>query len=97
MKNMKVKSLWLSRPAAACLLVGLLCCLPTVLSTHKSSWDPPPQQAFKGKRQQSQAFAADSSVAVAETVRLPFPGRARAAALETSLAGGLSQVSLTPP
>ncbi len=88
MKNMKVKSLWLSRPAAACLLVGLLCSLPTGTQHAQIILESTAATGFQGQAAAVSGIAAGSSVAVADTGALALSGGAlEAAALETSLAG----------
>ena len=91
MKNIKVKSLWLSRPAAVCLLVGLLCSLPTGTQHAQIIFGSTAATGFQGQAAAVSGIAAGSSVAVADTGALALSGGAlEAAALETSLAGGLS-------
>ena len=91
MKNMKVKSLWLSRPVAARLLVGLLCSLPTGTQHAQIIMGSTAATGFQGQAAAVSGIAAGSSVAVADTGALALSGGAlEAAALETSLAGGLS-------
>ncbi len=90
MKNMKVKSLWLSRPVAACLLVGLLC-LPTGTQHAQIILGSTAATGFQGQAAAVSGIAAGSSVAVANTGALALSGGAlEAAALEANLAGGLS-------
>ena len=91
MKIMKVKSLWLSRPVAACLLVGLLCCLPTGNQQAQIVMGSTAATGFQGQAAAVSGIAAGSSVAVANTGALNLSGGAlEAAALETSVAGALS-------
>src|SRR6266699_1870306 len=91
MKNTNVKSLWLSRPAAACLLVGLLCSLPTGTQHAQVILGSTAATGFQGQAAAVSGIAAVSSVAIADTGALALSGVAlEAAALETSLAGGLS-------
>src|SRR5213593_45894 len=91
MKNMKVNSIWLSRPAAACLLVGLLCSLPTSNQHAQIIMGSTAATGFQGQAAAVSGISAGSSVAVADTGALALSGGAlEAAALETSLAGGLS-------
>ena len=91
MKIMKVKSLWLSRPAAASLLVGLLCSLPTGTQHAQISLGSTAATGFQGQAAAVSGFAAGSAVSVANTGALAISGGAlEAAALGTSVAGGLS-------
>src|SRR5204863_29190 len=91
MKNMKVKSLWLSRPVAARLLVGLLCSLPTGTQHAQIIMGSTAATGFQGQAAAVSGIAAGNSVAVANTGGLALSGDAlEAAALETSLAGGVS-------
>jgi len=90
MKNINVKSHWLSRPVAACLLVGLLCVLPT-FTQHAQIIGSTTATGFQGQAAAVSGIAAGSSVAVANTGSLALSGGAlEASALEASLAGGLS-------
>ena len=91
MKNMKVKSLWLSRPVAAYLLVGLLCSLPTGTQHAQIIMGSTAATGFQGQAAAVSGFAAGSAVSVANTGALAISGGAlEAAALGTSVAGGLS-------
>ncbi len=91
MKNMKVNRIWLSRPVAACLLVGLLCSLPTGTPHAQIIMGSTAATGFQGQAAAVSGIAVGSSVAVANTGALALSGGAlEAAALETSLAGGLS-------
>src|SRR2546425_2322799 len=85
-----MKSLWLSRPIAACLWVGLLCSLPTC-TQHAQIVGAAAATGFQGQAAAVSGIAAGSSVAVADTGALALSGGAlEAAALETSVAGALS-------
>jgi hypothetical protein len=86
---MNVKSFWLSRPVAACLLVGLLCGLPTY--TQHAQIMGSTATGFQGQAAAVSGIAAGSSVTVANTGTIALSGGAlEASALEASLAGGLS-------
>ena len=76
MKNMKVKSLWLSRPVAACLLVGLLCSLPTGTQHAQIIMGSTAATGFQGQAAAVSGIAAGSSVAVANTGGLALSGDA---------------------
>ena len=86
---MKVKSFWLSRPVAACLLVGLLCSLPTY--TQHAQIMGSTATGFQGQAAAVSGIAAGGFVTVANTGTLALSGGAlEASALEASLAGGVS-------
>jgi hypothetical protein len=87
---MKARTLRLSRPVAACLLVGLLCFVPTY-TQHAQTVGSTTATGFQEQAAAVSGIAAGGSVTVANTGTLALSGGAlEASALEASLAGGLS-------
>ena len=89
---MKAKSCcYLSRPVAARLLAGLLCCLPSSKQQAQIIVGSTAAAGFQGQAAAVSGFAAGSTVAVANTGALAVSGGAlEAAALETAVGSGLS-------
>jgi len=87
---MKTKN-YLAGPLAASLLTGLLCCLPTSNQHAQIVVGSTTAAGFQGQAAAVSGIAAGSSVAVADTGALASSGGAlEVAALETSIAGGVS-------
>ncbi len=88
---MKVRIISLSRSVAASLSAGLLCCLPSGTQHAQVVLGSTAATGFQGQAAAVSGFAAGSAATVANTGALSISGGAlEAAALETSVAGGLS-------
>src|SRR5882762_2847822 len=93
---MKARITWLSKPAAASILTGLLCCVPTgkpqaQILIFGGGSNTSASGSFQGQASEVSGFVLGNAVSVADTGPLAVSGGAQeASALEASVASGMA-------